>query len=61
MDKTAYMGERSHYYVTLDGKPEPVAVSSTNQFVARDDDRWKQGEPVWLSWSPEAVVVLDAD
>ena len=61
MDKTAYLGERSHYYVTLDGKAEPVAVSSTNQFVARDDDRWKEGEPVWLSWSPEAVVILDAD
>ena len=61
MDKTAYLGERSLYYVTLDGKSEPVAVSSTNQFVARDDDRWKEGEPVWLSWSPEAVVVLDAD
>ncbi len=61
MDKTAYLGERSHYYVSLEGKPDPVAVSSTNQFVARDDDRWSEGEPVWLSYSPEAVVILDAD
>ena len=61
MDNAAYLGERSHYYVAIDGKPEPVAVSTTNQSNALANSGLETGSPVWLSWAEEAVVVLDAD
>ncbi|MFK7939261.1 MAG: ABC transporter ATP-binding protein [Roseovarius sp.] len=54
----AYLGERSHFYVSLDGVEKPVAVSSQNRDlmtgVAADE------RPVWLSWNSDALVVLDA-
>lgn len=57
----AYLGERSHYYLSIPGKDEPVAVSSSNntrQFSAENDTN---GQALWLSWSPEAIVILDTD
>jgi len=55
----AYLGERSHFYIAIDGREEPVAVSAQN--------RLRFGPPpgsdgkLWLSWSADAVVVLDAE
>ncbi|MCR9127020.1 MAG: ABC transporter ATP-binding protein [Rhodobacteraceae bacterium] len=57
---TAYLGERSHYYIRIAGKSEPIAVSSPN--LARFNGGSSQSDtPVWLSWSPQSIVVLDAD
>jgi spermidine/putrescine transport system ATP-binding protein/putrescine transport system ATP-binding protein len=51
----SYLGERSHYMIHVEGLAEPVAVASQNvgktQVLA-------PGDPVHLSWSPDAVVVL---
>ena len=58
----AYLGERSHFYIAIDGKDAPVAVSTQN--LARADQSVSSqsvGSPVWLSWAPDSVVVLDAD
>jgi ABC-type Fe3+/spermidine/putrescine transport system ATPase subunit len=55
----SYMGERSHFYIAIDGREEPVAVSAQN--------RLRFGTPpgsdskLWLSWSADAVVVLDSE
>jgi spermidine/putrescine transport system ATP-binding protein/putrescine transport system ATP-binding protein len=55
----AYMGERSHFYIAIDGREEPVAVSAQNRlrFGAPPGSEGK----LWLSWSADAVVVLDAE
>jgi spermidine/putrescine transport system ATP-binding protein/putrescine transport system ATP-binding protein len=55
----AYMGERSHFYIAIDGREEPVAVSAQNRlrFGAPPGSDGK----LWLSWSADAVVVLDAE
>ena len=56
----AYLGERSHFHVNVEGIDKPIAVSTQN--VARnrlsddDDDR-----RVWLGWSDDALVVLAVD
>ncbi len=57
LETAAYLGERSHYYVTIAGKAEPVAVSAPHlgPFAT------SSGAPLWLSWSPDEIVVLDAD
>lgn len=57
---TAYLGERSHHYVTITGKQDPVAVSTTNALNGPCADRAPDAS-VWLSWSPDAVVILDSD
>ena len=55
----AYLGERSHFYVALNGIDKPIAVSSQNttRAVTSEDT----SRTVWLSWNPDAAVVLVAE
>lgn len=59
LNTSAYLGERSHYYIKIDGKAEPVSVSSPNS--ARAGLEQATGAPVWLSFDPASIVVLDAE
>ena len=61
MATSAYLGERSHYYVTIEGKDDPVAVSSPNLSRVGGAGVAQSGAQVWLSFSPESIVILDAD
>jgi spermidine/putrescine ABC transporter ATP-binding subunit len=56
LENSAYLGERSHFFVKLDGVEQPVAVSSQNRSSAMSTS--EQSRPVWLSWSDDALVVL---
>jgi spermidine/putrescine ABC transporter ATP-binding subunit len=47
----AYLGERSHINVMVEGLKEPVSVAAQNAAQAG-------GETVYLSWPPEAIVLL---
>jgi spermidine/putrescine ABC transporter ATP-binding subunit len=55
----AYLGERSHFYIAIKGREEPVAVSapSRHNLGALSDSDGK----LWLSWSADAVVILDPE
>lgn len=53
----AYLGERSHYLIGMDGFDGHVAVSAQNEIPGAA--ALPQGSPVWLSWPQEALVVLD--
>jgi len=57
LDNAAYLGERSHYYVSFEGVPQPVAVSAQNR--QRADGKVEDKRPVWLSWDDNAFVVLE--
>lgn len=55
----AYLGDRSHFYVSVDGRDAPVAVASQNaqrQMEAIDADRH---DPVWLTWDEESALLLN--
>ena len=54
---TAYLGDRSHFYVSIDGVSEPLAVASQNvgESVA---GHCEAGSEVWLGWRDESMVVL---
>ncbi len=56
----AYLGERSHYTVSIDGRSEPVSVSAQNaeKIVTRGH---ATGDVVHLGWAPDAVVILPCD
>jgi spermidine/putrescine transport system ATP-binding protein/putrescine transport system ATP-binding protein len=58
---SAFLGERSHVYVRIDDRAAPVAVSVPNQIRTLGASRPTEGVPVWLSFSPDSVVVLDPD
>ncbi|MCP3968832.1 MAG: ABC transporter ATP-binding protein [Rhodobacteraceae bacterium] len=57
LENAAYLGERSHYYVRVDGVSQPVAVSAQNR--QRADGKAEDKRPVWLSWDENAFVVLE--
>ena len=59
MGPSAYLGDRSHFYVYLEGREEPVAVALQNIDRTMSGFRTTDSN-VWLSWSPDAVVVLPA-
>ncbi len=54
----AYLGDRSHFYVSVEGCDKPVAVAaqeiqmSAGQSLDRDS-------AVWLSWADDSVVLLN--
>ena len=57
MGPAAYLGDRSHLYVYLTGRDEPVAVAMQNagrSAVGID----QTDRSVWLSWAEDAVVLL---
>ena len=56
LNNAAYLGERSHYYVSIEGIMQPVAVSAQNR--GRTNEVEGQSRPVWLNWDSTAIVVL---
>jgi len=56
----AYLGDRSHLHVLVEGLESPMAVARTNilPMVKRVDSA--EGH-LWLSWPREAVVLLSPD
>ena len=60
LDTAAYLGERSHYYIRLEGLDQRVAVSAQNatRVLGTVSD---QQHPVWLSWSDDALILLSAE
>ena len=60
MDATVYLGDRSHFYVRIEGVEKPVAVSAQNLDETHTFSEYYQG-PIWLSWSDDAIVLLNLD
>jgi spermidine/putrescine transport system ATP-binding protein/putrescine transport system ATP-binding protein len=54
---TAYLGDRSHYFVKIDGLDRPIAVAAQN--VDSSVEGWlNAGEPVRVTWREDGIVVL---
>ena len=57
MGPSAYLGDRSHFYVYLEGRSEPVSIALPN--LAKSLERvGGAGQEVWLTWSDQAAVLL---
>ncbi len=60
MGPSAYLGDRSHFYVYLEGRDDPVSVALPN--LAKSRERiGGAGQDVWLTWSDDAAVLLPDD
>jgi len=57
MGPTAYLGDRSHYQVFLEGRDQPVAVAVQN-VEGPSGESATADQRVWLSFSSKAVVLL---
>jgi spermidine/putrescine ABC transporter ATP-binding subunit len=57
VDAIAYFGDRSHFFVSVQGCEKPLAVALQNA-ERRIDGADPVGKPVWLSWEPDAAVLL---
>ena len=57
MKTAAYLGDRRHFYVAVDGCENPLAVAApgSTMDVSTDFDR---NSTVWVSWSEESLVLL---
>ncbi len=59
LDNAASLGERSHFYVRIDGIEKPIAVSAQNANRILESISGEP-RPVWLSWPKDAVILLAA-
>ncbi len=57
MGPSAYLGDRSHFYVYLPQREDPVSVALQNLERVKDQDR-RSDQAVWLNWSEDSVVLL---
>jgi spermidine/putrescine transport system ATP-binding protein/putrescine transport system ATP-binding protein len=55
----AYLGERSHYQVRVEGMKEPIAVAAQNEGPAPAAHH--TGAPVTLTWPSDAMIVLPTE
>ena len=57
---SAYLGDRDHFYVSVDGceKPFAVAIAETG---ANSDQSLDRQSIVWLSWADESLILLPRD
>ena len=56
----AYLGDRSHIYVSVEGCDKPLAVAAQEGQTSPGQSLDSETS-VWLSWPDEAVVLLEAD
>ncbi len=60
VDTTAYLGDRSHYYVKVDGLEKPLVVSVPNLDLDRHEEA-RRDRRVWLSWQDRSIVLIAGD
>ena len=58
IEAAAYLGDRSHFYVTVEGCGKPIAVAAQD-FDPNSAESLDRGSPVWISWSSESLILLD--
>ncbi len=54
---SAYLGDRSHFYVSVEGCEKPFAVA-THDIELSTDDALERGSDVWISWNDDSIVLL---
>lgn len=59
VESTAYLGERSHLQIRVEGLDDPLSVSTQNG-IAAAETRLDEGQAVWIRWNNESLIVLDS-
>ncbi len=57
---SAFLGDRAHVYINVEGRKDPVLTAMQNMDGAASQMSG-QDHTVWLTWSDEAVILLPQD
>ncbi len=57
---SSYLGDRSHFFVEIEGLDSPVTVASTND-LPHKAGQMTTGAEVWLTWAPDSAIILSDD
>jgi ABC-type Fe3+/spermidine/putrescine transport system ATPase subunit len=57
---SAYLGDRNHFYVSIDGCEKPLAVAAADEDDNSDQPMAREST-VWISWNKEALILLPRD
>ncbi len=57
MGPSAYLGDRSHFYIHIEGRETPISVALQNLTGVLDQGYGTDRE-VWLTWSNDSAVML---
>jgi spermidine/putrescine ABC transporter ATP-binding subunit len=60
LSTSAYFGDRSHYYVSVEGIDKLIEVSGHDSKLTGGHN-FERGSEVWLSWNENSLVVLPAN
>ena len=60
LQAVAYLGDRSHFYVSVEGSDKPLAVAAQEASASLGGDL-ERDAAVWLSWADDALIVLPRD
>lgn len=55
----AYLGDRRHFYVSVQGRDKPLAVAAQEVQMSADQSL-DQNSAVWLCWADDSVALLKA-
>jgi spermidine/putrescine ABC transporter ATP-binding subunit len=58
MKNVAYLGNRNHYYISIDGIEKPLAVATQEGTIEDTWDTTDRGSSVWLTWEENALILL---
>jgi spermidine/putrescine transport system ATP-binding protein/putrescine transport system ATP-binding protein len=58
----SYFGDRSHYFIEVDGLDQRISVASQNDLSHLDAiNQIDYGAEVWLTWAPAGAIILSDD
>ena len=57
---SAYLGDRNHFYISVEGREKPLAVAATEVEVGGEIS-FDHESTVWLSWADNALILLPHD
>ncbi len=57
MTAATYLGDRSHFYVSVEGREKVLAISAQGPSAAAMQFM-ERGSPVWVSWTDDSLILL---
>ncbi len=56
---TTYFGDRSHFFVEVDGLDQRISVASQNDLPPKlAANQLDDGADIWLTWAPAGAIIL---
>ena len=57
VENISYLGERSHYYIKVEGLSKPISISSQNVNRAQINQLISDEKKVWISFDSDSLIL----